>query len=140
MNEEQEKQYEIIKDHLKIIRHGEIIAYLSPNWALKQNLNIEDLDKIVLLHNKLYDLFDEIELCEEKHLFSIYAKKVQEIEFELQDAWKFERDATKHIWWYQIPHCECNTIDNQELWGIDQIIVNKNCPIHGNLCNDSTAI
>ena len=59
------------------------------------------------------------------------AKEVTKVEFELQDAWEFPRDARFHRFW-DCPQCECPNLDNEDAYGTKFALYAKNCPIHGN--------
>lgn len=133
MTPEQTKKWQEIKDHLAVKHKEELLYYLSPNMVLVQNLSVDDLDKLILLHEKLHSLFDEMRECKNMAVLPSYVKRVEEIEYEMQLAWKFPKDPSKHCWWYRVPHCKCPEIDNQENWGIPRRVINRECPVHGNL-------
>lgn len=52
-----------------------------------------------------------------------------ENQFELQEAWGFDRNAKYHKFW-TVPKCECPYMDNEDMYAFQQII-NLNCPVHG---------
>jgi len=122
-------------EHLKVIHNGEFLFFLNPSLALLNGLENEDLDKITALHDELQTLFDEMKEVSDPRELPAYVDKVEDIEFRMQDAWKFKdgRDATKHSWWYRVPQCECPFTDNQEIWGTARRIISEKCPVHGAL-------
>jgi len=122
-----------LKEYMRVYHNDEFLYWLNPFFVLTQNLEKDNLDKITKLHNELHDLFKEIEECTEPKEYPNYIQKVETIEYALQEAWKFDRDATKHSWWYKIPHCQCPDLDNRERWGVAQRVINKECPVHGEL-------
>lgn len=110
---------------------GKLELYLSPNLAVKQNLDIDDLENIKKIHINRLTLFDKIEAESNISKLHKLADELTEIEFKLQDAWKFDRDASFHSWWFQSPKCTCPKLDNQERIGTGYFIVNESCLLHG---------
>lgn len=116
----------------KVKKDGKLLYYLNPFLIKQQNLLDDDLEKVINLHNKIHDLFDEIEECSDVSKYHNYAALLENLEYELQDAWKFERDSSKHCWWYKIPHCKCPKLDNRDRWGINERVISEFCPVHSN--------
>lgn len=61
-----------------------------------------------------------------KFLFEFW----QDNQFRLQDAWGFERDATKHRFWY-VPRCTCPKMDNDDRYFVGMYYISVSCPVHG---------
>ena len=118
-------------DNLKVVADGDFLYYLSPGLALKQEMTAEDIEKVKALHVKLHNLFIEITKCSDETKYPQYVKQVEDIEYEMQDAWKFERDVNRHSWWYKIPHCVCPVLDNIDSWGLPRRVISGVCPMHG---------
>lgn len=79
------------------------------------------LDEIIYLsHNKTLSESD----------YKSFAKEVEEIEFELQDNWNFERNSNYHRHHYKLKGCLCNTTDNKEAYPYRRINYGE-CPYHG---------
>jgi hypothetical protein len=133
MNKKDLKKFDEMKDHLLVTHKGKNLYYLSFNLALEQKITVEDLDKITALHNELQDLFDEMRECSDKSILPSYVKKVEDIEFRMQEAWKFNKDSNFHSWWYKAPHCECPQIDNGERFGTGYRVIDMKCPVHGGI-------
>lgn len=55
-----------------------------------------------------------------------------EIQFKLQDAWKFERNAHFHRPW-DIEGCTCPKMDNDDMYPTGRVIMNTECKIHKHL-------
>lgn len=108
-------------------------ADLNPLLIMKQDLNDDEVDKIVELHRELHKVFDEMEAesPDNKERLSQLALIVKQIEFDLQEAWKFPKNTDWHSWWFQVPHCKCPNLDNWDLIGTKLAIVNESCPVHG---------
>lgn len=125
------KTEKTLNKYYAVYYKGKLELYLSPHLAVKQNLNIEDLETIRKVHIKRLKLFEKIESENDIVKLRKLADKVTEIEFELQDAWKFDRDAKFHSWWFNAPKCTCPKLDNNERIGTGTFIINGNCLLHG---------
>jgi hypothetical protein len=115
---------------------GKIDSHLNPLLILKQKLTEEDVEEIKRLHVIRLELFDYMrkpEVVADKVLLHECANGMEMIEFAMQKAWKFDRDRTKHSWWYRVPNCKCPKFDNEERFGVNHRIINLDCPCHGEL-------
>ncbi len=102
---------------------------LNPFLVEQQKLTKRDVKKIFKLHQEKSLVFDEMETSDDLRL----VEEVKQLEFKLQDAWKFERNSSYHLW-YLIPKCRCPKMDNEENLGISNYrIINESCPWHGGL-------
>lgn len=133
LTDEVKKTIDELREHLKVKRDGETLYYLNPCMALKQGLSAEEVDKVASIHVKLQDLFDKMRDEADPRQLPSYIPKVEQLEFDLQEAWKFDKDVKKHSWWYRVPHCTCPKLDNRDSWGSGQRIISKECPVHGGL-------
>jgi hypothetical protein len=109
---------------------------LNENLAKQQKITEKQREKLSLLYEEIYKVFDEAKNdtnLEENG--SKYRTKIKELEFQLQENWNFEKDELKHTWWNRVPGCTCPTMDNNERFGIEKII-NCSCPIHNELCKE----
>lgn len=82
------------------------------NYALarKKNLTDEQMRDIVFLHTTRTVMFLTIEASQKTSapLDVMEANHIlQDLEFQLQQAWDWPLDAAKHSWWYEIPGCIC---------------------------------
>lgn len=107
---------------------------LNPYHVEKQDLSKGDVAKIIMLHNEKDMLFSEMELLDsDDPSLRSYAKKIEDLEFRMQDAWKWDRDATKHTHWFQAPHCTCPSMDNwdEQVYGVGgRRWITGGCPLH----------
>ena len=107
-------------------------GHLNPLLIARQKLNNDDLDKIVELHGELHEVFDEMEKNEhDVPKLRNLALVVKQLEFDLQEAWGFDKNEDWHSWWFQVPHCTCPNLDNFDLIGTRLRIINDGCPVHG---------
>lgn len=106
------------------------MAILNPHLTEKQELSSKDIDTLMELHNEMQVLKDtplsEIDDIPE------YVAQVENLEYDMQEAWKFSKDPTHHTHWFTDPKCACPKFDNLDLIGIDRRIISLSCPLHGN--------
>ena len=108
---------------------------LNPKLIERQELVKKDIVEIQKLHRKKNKLFENIRRWKEYGLLSKVkgsAKKLENIEFKMQKAWKFNQDYTRHTHWFQNPACNCPKMDNFDFAGW-KIIYAADCPLHGHL-------
>ena len=131
--------------HQFTVKYKNHRATLNSRLALKQKLNGEDVCRILAAHKlrmMIFYVMDHISPTSRETIKRLrgFAKRVKQLEFEAQKAWKFDPDADKHSWWWQLPHCTCPVRANWEAWngrilGIEtdlcKEIVDTNCTIHG---------
>ncbi len=98
---------------------------LNKHLVEQQKLSEEDVRKIQGLHCEKDALYDQIEESGDPSIL----KEIEEVEFKLQDAWKFPRDVMYHRHW-EVPGCSCPRLDS-----IDDYPYAKHysggCPLHG---------
>lgn len=90
----------------------------------------ENLDLIKQLHIERLGLEDEMRDTDDADLLCLFDALYTQIEFELQDAWKFERNANYHRFWNR-PKCTCPKLDNEDVYGLSCAYYNQSCPLHG---------
>ena len=127
------------------IKHKDYRSTLNSRLALKQRLSGDDILAILASHKlrmMIFDVMDHILPTSRENIKRLrkFAKRIKQLEFETQKQWKFEPNATKHSWWWNVPHCSCPVHANWEAWngrilGIEndlcKEIVDINCVIHG---------
>ena len=109
---------------------------LNQELIEKQGLTLEQIDNLIALHKELKTHFEIIEdLIKRDQFLDAWAPcitdAIEDIEYAMQDNWNFERDPTKHKYWYRIPGCICPKLDNDDRWGTNQHIMINTCPYHG---------
>jgi hypothetical protein len=106
---------------------------LNSYLVIKQDLSNRDIAKIKKLHKKKNKLFSMVKYWLKKGEFRKViqsGKKIQEIEFSMQKAWKFNLDESKHTHWFLNPACSCPKMDNFDRFGTGSIYSSK-CLVHG---------
>lgn len=90
-----------------------MIGILNPVLIERQGLVPADCAKLTKLHERKETIFQfarftdvdtESGLSSLKHVAGL----LEELEFEMQETWKFDKDRNKHSWWCLLPGCECN--------------------------------
>ena len=105
------------------------MVILNPTLIEKQKLSPKDIDLLESLHFEMNNLknlsLEEISDIDE------YITQIENLEYDMQEAWKFDRDSTYHTHWFTDPKCTCPKLDNYDLQGIDRKIISLKCPLHG---------
>lgn len=109
----------------------EVQEYINPYFAVRRGATIEDLEKIKAIHCRRLQLFEEIEAETDQKKLKELAKKITQIDFELQDGWHFERNQSEHTWWFNLPKCSCPKMDNYDRLGTNSNVIDKTCLLHG---------
>ena len=104
---------------------------LNERLILQQNLSESEVEQILRLHEyKLTVRATMRALPSDNPKIKAYAADLEQIEFLLQDAWKFERNINYHKFW-EAPHCTCPKMDNDDAWPSGYYVRNLSCPVHG---------
>lgn len=107
---------------------------LNPVMVEKQGLSRKEQLKIIVLHEEKNRLIGEMRDATDNEKIRELADRITEVEYSLQKSWGFQLDANYHRW-YDLPHCSCPKVDNEERWGTSQPgIYNADCIIHGSCC------
>jgi hypothetical protein len=101
--------------------HKDMTFRLNPNLLTDKNA-WDKLELIKSTHLNRLDICSEMEdsLSNPASLRKMF-REVTELEYQLQDIWGFDRDASKH-YWNQAPHCAC-----------DFKILEDECIVHGTM-------
>lgn len=105
---------------------GKEVLLLNKKLLDQQNC-WENLQLIKDLHLKRLELEELMSAVGNPH---VLVPQWEEIQFQLQDAWKFERDSRFHRFW-TIPTCECPKMDNEDSYPTILYAMTTKCPIHG---------
>lgn len=95
----------------------------------RQGLTFGDIALIKSLHKKKAKLFKKMTAETEASKIKAYAKQAKELEFLLQEAWGFPKDESFHPW-YEVPHCSCAKLDNQDYRGTKYKSISSDCIVH----------
>ena len=114
-----------------VIFRGKIISYLNPAFVKERGVDDKTLDEIKVIHVTIQSVFEKIKKETNIEKLRCLAGMITELDFKLQEAWGFEKDARFHTWWYRAPKCLCGTMDNREALGTGYQHINVSCPLHG---------
>jgi hypothetical protein len=89
-----------------------------------------NLDKIKSLHKKRLELEEKMSNETDSGLLRQYDSDYSFLEFDLQDAWLFPRDARYHRFWNR-PKCTCAKMDNDDRYPTGFYVISKSCMLHG---------
>lgn len=93
----------------------------------------ENRSRILAIHMARHEIFDRMRALPSRPCNELrdLANEVEDLEYQLQEAWGFPADSNYHTYWYEVPHCACPLMDNDEEFGSSYRIKDKSCPVHG---------
>lgn len=117
------------KEDLIVVYNGEPKIMISETLLDKQDAwdRLEIIKALHMLRLGISQLMKETDDVSELKKLD---KKYTEVEFELQEAWKFPKDARYHRYWNR-PKCTCPKMDNEDRYGTGYSVINSECPLHG---------
>lgn len=101
---------------------------INQKLAQERNLTEENINKI----NELHLLREKVEKNMAKasvEELPAYDKRLDEIEYQLQDLWGFGRNSSFIKFWER-PLCRCPTLDNKDSYGFGYYTYSSTCPVH----------
>lgn len=104
---------------------------LNKQLLKRQGISKETEQAIIRLHRKM-DKLKDLSIGKIASI-PVYVKDVQNLEFKMQEQWKFDQNSAFHTHWFYDPKCTCPVMDNQDMLGIQACVISKNCPLHGDL-------
>ncbi len=104
-------------------------SILNPRLVLEQALDAPRIARLQALHAEMHALYERFADAPADAIPALRAE-VQRVEFEMQDAWGWERDASRHSHWSQVPGCTCPSQLNWSLFGQGVRFVAEACPVH----------
>jgi len=114
-----------------VIKYKTSVMRLNSMLLDRQNC-WENVDTLKELHRERLQfeemMSDTEDPAELKFLFAFW----QENQFQLQEAWKFGRNADFHRFW-EVPKCTCPRLDNEDMIGTKYCYINGSCSVHGDL-------
>ena len=128
------KMINSIMEPLTVYWNGKVNMYLNPLLVMKQGLTEKEIETLKALHLIRLGLFDTLANTECRRLLRAGVILIEQCEFAMQRAWRFEENVNYHSWWYHTPHCSCPKIDNEERYGTGAgKVINKACILHGGI-------
>jgi len=108
---------------------------MSINQKLAQERNIteENINKINELHQLRKKVENNMSKASTEELPK-YDKRLDEIEYQLQDLWGFGRNPSFIKFWER-PLCKCPQLDNKDNYPHGYYIYRGDCPVHNYKCN-----
>lgn len=105
------------------------------NLALvrKQGITDDAAYRIMYLQHardKIHEAMQLIGETGEKQILKEFAALLPAIESSLQNLWDFEQNINYYRFW-EVPHCLCPLMDNNDAYPTGYYTVNSNCPVHG---------
>lgn len=107
---------------------------LNTGMLNRQGCSKQEIQEIVHHHCAIYlakKAMKELNPEKDRPDLRMYASGIEQIEYQLQGLWRFPQKKSHHIQWFRLPHCKCPNMDNADMWGVDERIINCDCPIHG---------
>lgn len=117
-------------DHVEKIKELLSLPTTSPdsfNYRLIERQGLTQGEVLILcrIHDKKDLIFEKIKKARSKKMYTQLSEELEQIEFAMQRAWKFDEDRKHHTWWCQVPKCKCQNLNREEARRI-----NPACPIH----------
>lgn len=111
---------------------GSIICFLNEDLVKRQGVTDLRLASIKVLHKERHGYIQRMKDIDpsEKDVLRWFAKKITEIDEELQKLWQFPVNRDYHKWW-EVPHCVCGVLDAKDSYGTPYRHINGQCPVHG---------
>jgi len=111
------------------------MTILNERLIEQQGLSNDDVAELEYLHDTREILFRQAESLDPTYapdlgLLQLYADLLESLEYNMQRVWKFDQDASKHSWWFRLPHCKCPKMDNADPLYMHRVYSGA-CRIHG---------
>lgn len=109
---------------------------LNPHLIAQQKLTDAEIEEIVRLHNVRENVFKEMETLtptKDARMITVCVSMVENLEYALQRAWRFEVTKSMHTWWFLSPHCSCPKDKNWIVFfngGEEDRHIDEECVLH----------
>ena len=119
-------------DESTVVYNDQPVYRLNAHLLRRQGVTDDRLERLKELHVKKLKLFEEMEATNDTAKLKEGARRLQAIEFAMQDNWNYPQDPGMHEW-YLIPKCTCPQMDNEDRRYPGSItrVINADCPVHG---------
>jgi hypothetical protein len=107
------------------------ISRLNEELVIIRGLDKDDVAKIVKIHEKRWEkieLMKTLDATDKRELHAL-RDEITDLDFQLQDLWKFERNINFHNF-FDLPHCTCPKMDNRGRLGSPYKFYAEDCPLH----------
>lgn len=116
--------------NLNIMVGDKRIGRLNQRLVIQKFLDDAEIENIKELHIKAYLL--GIQFSDKEISAKEYCKEWTNIQYRLQDAWKFEKNSYYHRFW-EMRGCMCPKMDNDDAYPSGCYVYNASCPVHGHI-------
>lgn len=106
---------------------------LNDKLVRQQKLDQKEIDEIMALHDIKRSVMIDMAGLDPKKEFPRLMElrnKITQLEFSLQEIWKFPENENFHRFW-ELPHCSCPRMDNEDRWGTKYRVYAAQCILHG---------
>lgn len=103
---------------------------INKKLARQLNLSKAEIVAIEKLQSERYHLVQLINQTTDFNLLRIIGHQIKEINYELQDFWRFPLNFWKQRFW-ELPKCTCPKWDNYDACA-EYFWIDRRCPLHGN--------
>lgn len=111
---------------------GNCGCVLSASLICQQGLSREEVEYVKHLHKLRLEVEEQMRIAPTKHILRGFNSCWTDLQFLLQDAWKFPRDSTRHRFW-EVPRCSCPRMDNEDSYPNRYYTISCNCEVHGDI-------
>lgn len=102
---------------------------LNPELVRSKGLAPSQVDRLHAIHWTKSIVLNQMDETILPRRLQLLSRRIQYLEYALQDVWGFKLDHTYHEW-YRVPACNCPVDDNRRLKGVDRRIYSGICPVH----------
>lgn len=111
---------------------GKPALYLNSYLVNTQGISAEGVELLKNLHVLRLEVEEIMAGCNDaEHLHKCF-ETWTDIQYLLQDAWKFQRSVLYHMFW-TVPKCSCPKMDNRDNYPYGYYTYDTSCPVHGTL-------
>lgn len=111
--------------------------YLNPHLIRERKIGWMAIKGIIKAHKEKDAIINAMMCVQVNHInmikhLRLLAKEVTKIEYRLQKLWHFKKDKKFHRFW-ELPHCSCPRMDNEDRYPSKNYIINYSCILHGSV-------
>lgn len=112
-----------------LVEYKDVKYYLNNNLIKRQNLTLEEIEKLIETHIEKLKVFEKMNLTEDSSELKKLANEVELIEYKLQSIWGFSLNKDRHLW-YEVPKCSCPKLDNKDNNNSKYRVYSLDCLVH----------
>jgi len=106
------------------------VISINMKLAEELKLSIETIRLIEHYHRIREDFITQMGRGGTKEVLRFYDSILEEIEFNLQELWGFEKNKNYHRFWER-PYCTCPKMDNDDAYPYGLYVISSSCILHG---------